>query len=247
MPAQDKPTICTSNSAEWCDRVCRAHGVPGTFTPEIWFQPRIGPPYYSNAITLTRSGLAEQYAAIAQLKEALPQGFSVKDAFASLDLTKSGFHVLFDAEWVWFEPSPVARPGNRSSSWFQIETEHELIRWESAWAASGSPTVSRVFLPTLLIDASLAFFGAQRDEQIVAGCIANRSRAGVVGFSNFFAPDSRRDRFRSEAVALVANFAKGNPLVGYDRGAELEGLQALGFRSVGPLRVWIGPDRLAER
>lgn len=247
MPAQDKPTICTSNSAEWCDRVCRAHGVPGTFTPEIWFQPRIGPPYYSNAITLTRSGLAEQYAAIAQLKEALPQGFSVKDAFASLDLTKSGFHVLFDAEWVWFEPSPVARPGNRSSSWFQIETEHELIRWESAWAASGSPTVSRVFLPTLLIDASLAFFGAQRDDQIFAGCIANRSRAGVVGFSNFFAPDSRRDRFRSEAVALVANFAKGNPLVGYDRGAELEGLQALGFRSVGPLRVWIGSDRLAER
>jgi hypothetical protein len=99
MPAQYEPTICTSNSAEWCDRVCRAHGVPGTFTPEIWFQPRIGPPYYSNAIILTRSGLTEQYAAIAQLEEALPQGFSVKDAFASLDLTKSGFHVLFDAEW----------------------------------------------------------------------------------------------------------------------------------------------------
>jgi hypothetical protein len=241
MPAQYEPTICTSNSAEWCDRVCRAHGVPGTFTPEIWFQPRIGPPYYSNAIILTRSGLTEQYAAIAQLEEALPQGFSVKDAFASLDLTKSGFHVLFDAEWLWSEPLPVARLDNRSSSWFQIEAEHELIRWESAWAASGSLAASPVFLPTLLTDSSLAFFGAQRDGQIVAGCIANRSRAGVVGFSNFFAPDSGRDRYRREAVALVTNFAKGNPLVGYDRGAELEGLRALGFRCVGPLRVWVRP------
>jgi hypothetical protein len=233
--------MCTSNSAEWCDRVCRAHGVPGTFTPEIWFQLRVGPPYYSNAITLMQSGLAEQYRTIAQLEEALPQGFSVKDAFASLDLTKSGFHVLFDAEWIWCEPSPVARPENRSSSWSQVKTEHELNRWESAWAASGSPTASPVFLPTLLTDASLAFFGAQRDDQIVAGCIANRSRAGVVGFSNFFAPVSGRDRYRREAVALVANFAKGNPLVGYDRGAELEGLQALGFRCVGPLRVWVRP------
>jgi hypothetical protein len=241
MPTKDETTICTSNSAEWCDRVCRAHGVPGTFTPEIWFQPWVGPPYYSNAITLTRSGLTEQYAAIAQLEENLPQGFSVKDAFANLDLTKSGFHVLFDAEWIWFEPSPVARPENRNPSWFQVKTEHELIRWEAAWAASGSPTASRVFLPTLLADASLAFFGAQRDGQIVAGCVANRSRAGVVGFSNFFAPDSGRDRYRSEAVALVANFAKGNPLVGYDRGAELEGLLAIGFRCVGPLRVWVRP------
>jgi hypothetical protein len=192
----------------------------------------------------TRSGLAEQYAAIAQLGEALPQGFSIKDAFDTLDLTKFGFHVLFDAEWIWFQPSPVARPKSRSSSWSQIETERELIRWEAAWAASGSPTASPVFLPTLLTDASLAFFGAQRDGQIVAGCIANCSRAGVVGFSNFFAPDSGRDRYRSEAVALVADFAKGNPLVGYDRGAELEGLQALGFRCVGPLRVWLRPAQL---
>ena len=76
LPNQNETAICMSNSAEWCDRVCRAHGVPGTFTPEIWFQPRVGSPYYSNAITLTRSGLTEQYAAIAQLKEALPLCFS---------------------------------------------------------------------------------------------------------------------------------------------------------------------------
>jgi hypothetical protein len=131
------------------------------------------------------------------LGEALPEGFSAKDAFDHLDLTKSGFRVLFDAKWIWFEPSPVVRPESRSSSWSQVETERELIRWEAAWAASGSPADSPVFLPTLLTDASLAFFRAQRDRQIVAGCIANRSRAGVVGFSNFFAPDSGRDRYRS--------------------------------------------------
>jgi hypothetical protein len=97
VPTRDETAICINNSADWCDTVCRAHGVPGTFTPEIWIQPRVGPPYYSNAITLTRSGLANQYAAIEQLREALPQGLSVKDAFNNLDLTKWGFHMLFDA------------------------------------------------------------------------------------------------------------------------------------------------------
>jgi hypothetical protein len=144
-------------------------------------------------------------------------------------------------------PNQIAAAYNASSCQVKMSNvkarplRFTIIRWEAAWAASGSPAASPVFLPTLLTDTSLAFFGAQRDGQIVAGCIANRSRAGVVGFSNFFAPDSGRDRYRGEAVALVANFAKGNPLVGYDRGAELQGLQASGFRSVGPLRVWVRP------
>jgi hypothetical protein len=81
--------------------------------------------------------------------------------------------------------------------------------------------------------------GRRDNGHIVAGCIANRSRAQVVGFSNFFAIDSDRDRYRNEAVTLVSDFAKGNPVVGYDRGAELIGLQALGFHSVGSLRVWL--------
>jgi len=32
------------NNAEWCDAVCRALGVPGNFTPDIWLQPKAGPP-----------------------------------------------------------------------------------------------------------------------------------------------------------------------------------------------------------
>jgi hypothetical protein len=151
------------------------------------------------------------------------------------------------ANWIWFEPSSGARLESRSSSWSRVETESELVRWEAAWAAAGSPADSPVFLPTLLASCSLAFFAAQRNDHIVAGCVANRSSAGVVGFSNFFAPDSGRDRYRSEAVALVADFAKGDPLVGYDRGPELEGLQALGFRCVGPLRVWLWPERREEK
>jgi hypothetical protein len=239
MSRPDKRTICVMNNAEWCDAVCRALGVPGNFTPDIWLQPKAGPPYYSNAITLSRTGLAQQYAAIVQLGAALPEGFSVKDAFDSLDLTNFGFRILFDAQWMWFDQSVVTPRATRDSSWSQVETEDELVRWEAAWAAAGSPTTSRVFLPTLLTDSSLAFFRTEDNDQIVAGCIANRSRAQVVGFSNFFAIDSDRDRYRSEAVTVVSDFAKGNPVVGYDRGAELIALQALGFHSVGSLRVWL--------
>ena len=96
-------------------------------------------------------------------------------------------------------------------------------------------------MPALLKESRIAFFGVERDGEIVAGCAANRSQGDVVGFSNFFALTEERDRFRSEAVATVAAFAPGSPVVGYDRGKELEGLLALGFRSVGALRVWLWP------
>jgi hypothetical protein len=149
------------NNVEWCNVVCRALGVPGNFTPDIWLQPKAGPPYYSNAITLSRTGLPQQYAAIVQLGAALPEGFSVKDAFDSLDLTPFGFRILFDAQWMWFDGSVVTRRATHGSWWSQVETEDELVRWEAAWAAAGSPTTSRVFLPTLLTDSSLAFFRAE--------------------------------------------------------------------------------------
>ena len=87
---------------------------------------------------------------------------------------------------------------------------------EAAWAAHGSPTSTRVFLPALLGEPRIAFFGVERNGEIAAGCAANRSQGDVVGFSNFFAADHDRDRLRAEAVATVAAFAPGSPIVGYD-------------------------------
>jgi hypothetical protein len=253
----DEAMLCTLNNVAWCDTVCRSHGLGTELGREMWIQPRRGPPYYSNGITVSREASKIKYAAIEDLKAGLPDGFSVKDSFACLDLGSLGFRPLFDAEWVRLDrdsrsalhgrphPQPLPTRGRGATAsdgwWFKVESEPDLVRWEAAWAAGGSPTSTRVFLPALLQDPRIAFFGVEHDGDILAGCAANRSQGDVVGFSNFFALTEARDRFREEAVARVAAFAPGSPVVGYDRGKEFYGLRALGFRSVGSLRVWLWP------
>ena len=258
---RDEATLCTLNNIAWCDTICRAHHMPGSLNSDMWIQPRRGPPYYSNG-TVSRENEVEQIAAIEKLKVAFPDGFSIKDSFAALDLAKNGFRVLFDAEWLWLDPiqgralqePPLPQPsayaeGNplptrgrgAGGQWFKVESETELVAWEAAWAAAGSPTATRVFLPTLIDQKSIAFFGARQDGKIVAGCAANCSEGNVVGFSNFFAPASGRESFRAAAVVKVMEFAPGASVVGYERGDDLAGMLSLGFRSVGKLRVWLWP------
>ncbi len=41
------------NNAEWCDAMCRAHGLPGVFTPRAWTNPVRTPLFYPDAVTLS--------------------------------------------------------------------------------------------------------------------------------------------------------------------------------------------------
>ena len=81
-------------------------------------------------------------------------------------------------------------------------------------------------------------FAAYRGDEIVAGCAANRS-AGAVGFSNFFVVDGDEEVVTAAAIDMVARFGRGLPVVGYERGESLARMRRLGFRAVGPLRVWV--------
>lgn len=63
----DRRRSAALNNAEWCDAVCRTHGLPGRILPAAWIQPRIGPPYYSNMVTLSPA-VDENLAAIDELK-----------------------------------------------------------------------------------------------------------------------------------------------------------------------------------
>ncbi|GGK65959.1 hypothetical protein Sme01_23690 [Sphaerisporangium melleum] len=85
------------NNAGWCDAVCRAHGMPGTFTETVWANPRRSPPLYPDAVTLSPDASAEEVLAAIDLVSAEP---SVKDGYAQLDLSDAGFRVLFDAQWI---------------------------------------------------------------------------------------------------------------------------------------------------
>jgi hypothetical protein len=117
-----------------------------------------------------------------------------------------------------------------------------------AWSASnpdGAQRVPPVFGEGLLADPDIRFLAGWRGGGIVATAVANRSDDGsgpVAGISNLVLDDGDRDGLRAGAVAAARRTFPGLPLVGYERGDDLDAMLRLGFQPVGPLRVWLSPD-----
>ena len=102
----DRAALCARNNALWCDAVCRAHGVPGEFVGGLWLNRQPVPRFYSNVVTLSPKDPAGQRAWVEHLMTRRAS-FSVKDSFVALDLSRLGFDVLFEATWLWREPTVV--------------------------------------------------------------------------------------------------------------------------------------------
>lgn len=158
------------------------------------------------------------------------QGCSIKDSFASLRLAEAGFHVLFQAEWIYRDPPEAA---GIPAGWTVVSSSDELSDWG---AAHGGGAVLR---PELIADPDVVIVGARGEDGLVAGAIGNRSH-GVVGVSNLFSAVGR-DRAWAGAVAAIAGKFPGYPLVGYESGVDLAAAHRAGFVSLGPLRVWLRP------
>jgi hypothetical protein len=54
-------------------------------------------------------------------------GCSVKDSFAVLDSGPWGFHVLFEATWIWRSAGEAVRPA--TLDWREARTPVELEQW----------------------------------------------------------------------------------------------------------------------
>lgn len=180
------------NNAEWCDAVCRRHGLPTAWHPDAWIARRRTPEFYPDAVTLVPGAAPE--AVLARI-DASP-GCSVKDSFATLDLAPYGFRVLFAAEWICRDvpADPDPDPG-----------------WQRRGDALVGPGAS---------------------------VMANRS-ATVVGLSNLEVTTMSLDAAWAGAVAAVGAAHPGLPIVGYERDDDLATARRAGFRTLGPLRVWI--------
>jgi hypothetical protein len=204
------------NNAEWCDAMCRAHGISGEADDDVWAWPVRTPPYYPDAVTLHPSATA---AALLARIDSGP-GCSIKDSFATLDLP--GFTVIVEASWMYRPPGPA-----HGEKW-SVATASDLPEWERAW---GEPL--GLFVPTLLADT--LFLAARRGGRIVAGAILNRTD-DVVGISNVFGGDW------AGAVATAGRLYPDLPLVGYEAGDALAAARRQGFEVLGPLRVWMRAD-----
>ncbi|MEV5596238.1 hypothetical protein [Streptomyces sp. NPDC052496] len=232
------------NNAEWCEAVCRAHGLRGDFGDSAWASPRRTPPLYPDAVTLT-DRVSTSAGLLDRIDTASP-GCSVKDSFACLDLTPAGFEVLFEAQWIHRPahvpaPTPSVPPATHIT-WDVITSPGDLPAWAAAWGAEAGGCGP--FRPELLADDATRFLRARSaDGRVLAGAVATLSR-DVVGLSNVFTAseatahglDSRNSW--AGCLSAVAVRWPGLPVVGYESGADLEAAVASGFRPVGPLRVW---------
>jgi hypothetical protein len=126
--------------------------------------------------------------------------------------------VLFDAEWIYLEPSPHDAG---SLLWTVAEN---LSLWPG--------------LPPTLKDPSVVALVGRAGDEIVAGVVANRS-SDVVGLSNLVVLNAEPDDVWAGAVAAVSTRYAGLALVGYESGASLDAAHRAGFVSVGPLRIWL--------
>ncbi|WP_371618728.1 hypothetical protein [Streptomyces sp. NBC_00454] len=232
--------LAALNNAEWCDAVCRAHGLEGSLGEDVWISARRTPPYYPDAVTLRAE--ASEGAVLTGIDTDAP-GSSVKDSFAVLDLAPDGFEVLFDAQWIHrpaTAPAPAPTPG-LALNWTRVASAAELEAWEATWDGEES---TGLFRPALLTSEIAFLAGRDPGGRIRAGAVANRT-GEVVGLSNVFTAEGTPDDAAwSGSLASIAGLWPGLAVVGYESGDDLGTAIRHGFRPVGPLRVWL---RTSER
>ncbi|MEV4125032.1 hypothetical protein [Nocardia sp. NPDC049707] len=220
------------NNARWCDVVCRSHGIVGVFDAAIWSSSRRTPPLYPDAVTVSPEATAHDI--LARIDYSAP-GASIKDSFACLDLSAAGFHVLFEAQWIYRSADRPA-PAATQQPWRPVEDKAELSNWTAAW--SRNEQLSGLFQPELLVTESVSVLGSWRGDRLVAGAVVHRSES-VIGVSNLFYSGIAAEDAWAECVSTVARLWPGRSVVGYERGEDLTAAVSHGFEPVGVVRVWI--------
>jgi len=237
------------NNALWCDAVCKLHGRPGEFRDGLWLNRFGTPQYYPDAVTLAGAEAAQrQLLAISALIEKPRAGaWAVKDSFSCLDLGCLGFRLLFEAEWISLNLSElelIPLPAGYSST--EIHTASELNAWENVWrgdesSAAGEPN-GGIFRASLLTQNGIKFIAIRCDNRIVGGGILNEG-GDVIGVSNVFASAVEPEIIWQSILAHAADCFPGTTVVGYESGRDLDTALRSGFRTLGPLRVWLSACR----
>ncbi|HEY1178690.1 MAG TPA: hypothetical protein VGF17_21250 [Phytomonospora sp.] len=211
-----------ANNAAWCASMCRAHDIATSNDGRVWRSPVRTPLYYPDAVTLVPGLAAEEVLAGIDTSP----GCSVKDSFADVDLSGHGFEVLFEAEWIGRAGDTPLPPGD-ALAW---RAASDIPAWETAWSGGGSPGL---FTPRLLDDSTVVLVEGRDDTGAIASGAVLNTGGGAVGVSNVFGGG------HTGAVRMAADLLGAGVLVGYESGDDLDAALRLGFRSLGPLRVWL--------
>ncbi|MEP4194454.1 MAG: hypothetical protein ABJL99_02345 [Aliishimia sp.] len=227
LSTQNQAQIAANNNADLCAAIMAANGLRTERNENAYICIDDPLPYYPKMITLNPIATDE-------LNERAKGLSGVKDSFSCLDVDLVGMQVAFDATWIWSETKQQTMP----AKWRRIENAHDLAKWHKAWGGDGSQTDTEIFTPECLKDPNLAFFARLSGMTMEAGCIANLSEA-VVGMSNVFSAISNDQSLFGDALSAVSTVGIGRPVVGYERGADLEAATSVGFQPIGSLRLLI--------
>lgn len=219
------------DNAEWCDAMCRSHGLTGEFDATAWASARRTPLLYPDAVTLSPHAAADQL--LSRIDRTAP-GASIKDSFACLDLGPAGFHVLFEAQWI-YRPADFSPPAS-SHQWTLIEDPGTLSDWATVW--SRDSLIRNLFRPGLLADDSVAMLGRWDGDRLTAGAVAHRSE-NVVGVSNLFYSGIEATDAWGGCLSTIYQLWPGRSIVGYEQDEDLTAAIHHDCIPVGPLRVWV--------
>lgn len=223
------------NNAEWCDIVCRIHGVPGEFLENIWInQQEVPTLLYPNAVTIKPLSNTTLDEIIHTLKEIPLKSYAIKDSFNELSPDKLDSKILFEADWIMIDNKELIHP-TTTSDWTIIKDEKELENWEDAWNSDQS-IGQRIFLPSILSEKGVFFLAKYKDDQIVAGGIINISR-DVIGLSNVFTSEHSISNPWNEISVFAKEKISTLPCVGYERDNDLVQALEAGFKTIGRLKV----------
>lgn len=234
MPKTDAALVRAAvlNNAEWCDTVCRSHGIVGTFGEQFWATSHRPLPLYPDAVTLTPHASSVQ---VLQHVDFSP-GCAIKDSYAALDLTDARFRVLFDAQWICLAGKAGAPADASPIAWSTVQDAAGLSAWTAAWADDND--AGEPFLPHLLDDPRVEFLAGHHGEQIKGGAITFRNDA-VVSVCNVFAADGHLDGIWAGVLTHTADRFPDLPVVGYESGEDLAAALRQGCITIGTLRVWL--------
>jgi hypothetical protein len=242
--AASRVGLAALNNALWYEALFRAHGVPGEMLGSVWLSRHVAPPFHSNLVVVSEQASESELLAHVHdlVKEPLSPHWTVKDSFCNLNLAALDFSVMFEASWIGLESvEPAAGNALPDMRWTRVSSAAEAAEWEAAWrdhsnnhdARPGQPQ----FPAALFVNPALAFFAGRRGRKVIAGGIAHRT-AAVVGLSNVFVRAGDPVGAWAGLLRCTNDAFPGLPVVGYERGDELENAVAAGFEPIGPLRVW---------
>ncbi len=233
MAYDPRAITAAKNNADWYQTMFETHGLRYKKLPFSFVGIDRPPPYYSNLTVLQPGHGVEIVSELTHLANSISPVLGLKDSFNELTLAENGFTTLFEASWIWREPRLAAMP----DEWSVIGSPSRLRLWERSWNANGSPADRRLFPDTILERGNTFFLGLEHQGRYIAGCIGNLSD-DCIGLSNVFSETPSAKRF-SEAADAVGSIASDRPIVGYERGQDVDFAISAGFETVGTLRVLI--------